>query len=111
MRRAKTRYLSVGISAAASRPFPSLFSRRFCRTIFELRRADLTLLGGASGLRRRDVLDRARLSAMLSPVVRGNFFPRLEDMLICTPGDLKSIPLAGLFLFTAPGIRREMLRE
>ena len=64
-----------------------------------------------AGRRQGDALVRARIFARLSPVGWGNLLSDLQDMLIFTPFDLKSIPLSELHLVTSPGARGEMPRE
>lgn len=56
------------------------------------------------------MLVEAHLFARLSPEGWRNFFARIDDWLVFTPGDHKSIPLSELFLVTAPGIQSEMPR-
>ena len=53
----------------------------------------------------------ADLFARFSIVGRGNFFPDLKDMLVFTPGDLKSAPLSGPRLVSGPNIQGDMLRD
>ena len=40
-----------------------------------------------------------------------SIFPSLEEMMICSPGNLKSSPPSELYLVTGPGVRGEMPRE
>ena len=75
-------------------PCLAWISRRLHRAIFEFRHADLSYLEGEDGPSWRDVQVKARLLARLSAAEWENFFSCLEDMLIFTPGDLKSIPLS-----------------
>ena len=93
-----TRNLTAVISATAARPFLPDIPRHLRETVFELWRADLTHLGGGDGRLRRDVLVKAHLLARLSPIGRKNVFSDLEDMLVSTPGDLKSALLSELHL-------------
>ena len=57
------------------------------------------------------MLVKALLSTRLRPIGRGNVFSDLEDVLICFPGDLKSVPLLELHSAMGPNIPSDVLRE
>ena len=111
IRKMGTRNLPVVISAAASRLSLSDISRRLRRTIFELWRVDLSNMGGGDGRLWGDVLVKAHLFARLSPVGRKNLFSDLGDVLIFTPGDLRSVPLLEPHLVSSPNVPGGVLRE
>ena len=109
--RVETHNLTVGISAAAAKPYLSPVSRQFRQTIFELRNAALTSLGGGDGIRRRDVLVKAHVSARPSVAERGNLFLEAEVMAFFTPDDLESVLPSELQSVTGPIMHSEMPRE
>ena len=103
--------LTVVISTAAVRPYLPPISRQIRRIIPELWCADLTYSEGDGGLGRRDVLASTHGYARLSLAGRKNLFSDPWDLLIVTPGDLKSAPPSELHLVPGPDIQSEMLRE
>ena len=83
--------------------------RELRQTIFRLWRPVSTYLEAEGRLLRRDGLVRAHLFASPAPVEWGRSFSSLGDVLISTPGNLKSISLSALRLVTGPGIQRQRL--
>ena len=111
IRRAGSHSLAAGIAAATSRPHLSTVSRKLRHTILELWHAGLTFLIWDTGLLWRGVLVEARVFSRLPPVEWQKVLEDLEDFLICTLDDLKSIPLQELHLVSSSRVQPALLRD
>ena len=90
---------------------PLRFRANSGRPFSELCHADLTFLERETGLLRRGFLVQAQLFPRLSPSERKNVLEDLEDFLIFTPGDSKSIPPEELHLAPFPRVHTALLRD